>query len=247
MIFGNKKQQLLLGAYINGTVHADAALIVGPSGYSKTTLALSTPLRSQEIYGDEIRTIHKKRLLIVNDADLASEKTLLKFLSLPQKKILITTKKLPMKVVKRCHVIKMDPPTQKDYTDFLVFHNKIGDTRKFRSWWDCINFVAGGSPTSSYPMTEQEQAVAFFSKERLPPEQKLTITNYRLLEYYEYNGGNPLLATHLMELEMKSAFQKKVARDLLEGEEIEEISKPWRCWSKNSSLDEVQIKLFGFF
>ena len=142
------------------------------------------------------------KLLIMDEADSPRVQDLLLILiNEPIKKIICCNyiDEIHWKVKKRSQHILFNQPIVRDYESVL---GQVGVEAppeimsQFRSYRDVFNWVVGGDPRGPLILSELDQARMIFSGSRSCHE-KLTVKFSRLMEYFVYNGGNPMVAKEL--------------------------------------------------
>lgn len=253
-------------AYMDGQAIAPAALFSGPIGVGKSTLAKAIAeeydLEPLNLYGTECRgkridyilaTVKtstfngKKRMVIIKSAEGADEDFLLKLLDIMVPTILTTTRsqELHWKINSSCQHVVFQKPTREDLIEYILRAGKEfpGEqiVAKMHSFADARNWILGGDPTTFQSLTELEEARAIFGGHEIG-EYRMKFP--RLMDYYLYNGGNPMLASHLdlMVHENNSSEGLKLLRSqTLTGI----INIPYQHW-KGRGKRGVYIRVLGF-
>jgi len=212
-VIGLAKQQMILSSYLTGKTSADAALILGSAGHGKTTLAHETAIahgyQPLTVYGSDMRSltmiqdltqqtksfsISGAKIIIIEEIEKVKLPHLGTLVSSPGKKIFICQdeSKLNWKVKKMSTTIRIPKISEENYREKLGKLSDGARIEKFKSWWDCINFMEGGT---IYEENDSEETDA-------------------LLEHYS-RVGNPDIASRLNYTRGLSPFRERNYRDVI--------------------------------
>jgi len=254
-------------AYMEGQAMAPGAVFVGPIGVGKNSMALaladSYGLHGAEFFGTDCRGSEgskiladiktpalngKKKMAIIKNAEYADEEFLFELLDVMVPKIFTINRlsDLHWKVSNTCQQVIFSYPSREDLIEYFrrIGKKHPGETvlSRMHSFTDALNFSLGGNANRPQILGELEEVRAIFGGKML---SEYRVKYHRLMEYYLYNGGNPMLATKL-DLMRHNEREGDSLLILREQRLMGIINVPFRHYNSKFRRG-VYIRILGFY